>query len=89
MLIRSRKARVVPGPVKPKWRTVPNGRMLTWKQNAVVMSIWDLIKATLVCGGGSFLIYTYPLLGQAILIGILGLLWLFYASSTVERLRRH
>lgn len=51
------------------------------------MSILDLLKATLVCGGGSYLIYSYPLLGQIILIAVLGLLWLCYARSVLGRLR--
>lgn len=52
------------------------------------MTILDLAKATLVCGGASFLIYSYPLLGQVILITGLGVMWLAYARSVVGRLRR-
>ncbi len=52
------------------------------------MSILDLIKATVGCGGIAFLIYRYPLLGQIVLIGFLSLLWLLYAHKTIVQLRR-
>jgi hypothetical protein len=52
------------------------------------MSIVDLIKATVVCGAIAFLIYSYPLLGQIVLIGFLSLLWLLYAHKTIVNLRR-
>ena len=40
------------------------------------MTILDLIKATVVCGAIAFLIYSYPLIGQIVLIAFLSLLWL-------------
>ena len=52
------------------------------------MTILDLTKATLVCGGLAFLIYTYPLVGQIVVIGALSLLWLAYARQTLANLRR-
>jgi hypothetical protein len=52
------------------------------------MTILDLIKATVVCGVISFLIYSYPIVGQIVLIGFLGLLWLLYAHRTITSLRR-
>lgn len=52
------------------------------------MSILDLIKATVGCGGIAFLINRYPLLGQIVLIGFLSLLWLLYAHKTIVQLRR-
>ncbi len=52
------------------------------------MSIFDLIKATLVCGAIAFLIYSYPVLGQIVLIGGLSLLWLAYAHKTIASLLR-
>lgn len=61
--------------------------MLHQKQSGSPMTILDLAKATLVCGGGSFLVYSYPLVGQIILITVLGLLWLAYAHSVLGRLR--
>ncbi|HWX19547.1 MAG TPA: hypothetical protein VN578_06535 [Candidatus Binatia bacterium] len=52
------------------------------------MTILDLGKATVVCGGGSFLIYNFPLLGQIVMIGVLGVLWLLYAREAILNLRR-
>jgi cell division protein FtsW (lipid II flippase) len=52
------------------------------------MTIFDLIKATVVCGLIAFLIYSYPLVGQIVLISFLSLLWLFYAHRTISHLRR-
>ena len=52
------------------------------------MTIFDLIKATVVCGAIAFLIYSYPILGQIVLIGFLSLLWLLYAHKTIANLRR-
>jgi hypothetical protein len=52
------------------------------------MTVLDLLKATLICGGFAFLIYSFPLLGQIVLIGLLGLLWLAYARKTLSNLLR-
>jgi hypothetical protein len=52
------------------------------------MSVFDLIKATVVCGAIAFLIYSYPVLGQIVLIAFLSLLWLAYAHKTIVSLRR-
>ena len=52
------------------------------------MSILDLIKATVVCGGVAFLLYSYQRLGQIVLIGLVSLLWLSYAHKTIASLRR-
>ena len=52
------------------------------------MTIFDLIKATVVCGLIAFLIYSYPVIGQIVLIGFLSLLWLLYAHRTIANLRR-
>jgi hypothetical protein len=52
------------------------------------MTILDLIKATVVCGAIAFLIYSYPIVGQIVLIGFLSLLWLLYAHKTIANLRR-
>ncbi len=52
------------------------------------MRILDLAKATIVCGALGYLTYTFPLLGQVLVISILTLLWLFYAQQTVQSLRR-
>ena len=52
------------------------------------MTVFDLAKATLVCGGLAFVIYNYPLLGQIVLIGFLALLWMLYLRQTLQNLRR-
>jgi len=53
------------------------------------MSFVDLTKATVICGGTAFLIYTFPALAQGLIISLLTLLWLSYAHKTVIRwLRR-
>ena len=52
------------------------------------MTILDLIKATVTCGGVAFLIFSFPVLGQILLIGFLSLLWLAYAHKTIAQLRR-
>lgn len=52
------------------------------------MSILDLVKATVVCGGIAFLLCSFPRLGQYVLIGLVSLLWLSYAYRTISSLRR-
>jgi hypothetical protein len=56
--------------------------------NVAVMTILDLIKATVICGASAYLIYSFPLVGQVVLIGLLSLLWLGYARKTIASLRR-
>lgn len=57
--------------------------------DCVYMSFVDLSKATVICGGTAFLIYTFPALAQGLIISLLTLLWLSYAHKTVIRwLRR-
>jgi hypothetical protein len=48
----------------------------------------DLIKATIICGVAAFLIYSFPVVGQVLVIGLLSLLWLSYAHQTIANLRR-
>jgi len=50
------------------------------------MSILDLIKATIVCGGIAFLVYSFPVIGQIVIIGLLGLAWLTYARKMIKSL---
>jgi hypothetical protein len=59
-----------------------NGRV---REHAMLqpMSFVDLIKATVMCAGVAFLIYTFPVLAQGLIIGGLTLLWLSYARKTV------
>jgi hypothetical protein len=66
-----------------QYRSVPETGVHT-----TVMTILDLLKATLICGGFAYLIYSFPLLGQIVLIGFLGLLWLAYARKTLSNLLR-
>ncbi len=53
-----------------------------------VMNVLDLIKATIACGLSAFLIYSFPVIGQVIIIGLLSLLWLSYAHRTLAGIRR-
>jgi len=52
------------------------------------MSMLDLFKATLTCGGVSFLFYSFPIVAQIVTIGILTLLWLAYARKVVATRRK-
>jgi hypothetical protein len=52
------------------------------------MDLVDLIKATIFCGVMAFLCYSFPVLGQAMIIGFLALVWLGYARRAFVRLRR-
>jgi len=52
------------------------------------MSVFDLIKATAVCGLTAFLVYSFPLIGQIAIIGLLGLLWLSCAHQVIQSVRR-
>ncbi|HEV2210798.1 MAG: hypothetical protein ACREIC_10435 [Limisphaerales bacterium] len=52
------------------------------------MSVLDLIKATVTCGASAFVIYSFPVVSQAVIIAALSILWLSYAHRTVATLRR-
>ena len=52
------------------------------------MNVLDLSKATAICGGVAFLFYSFPILGQILVIALLTLLWLSYARKTLRTLRR-
>ena len=52
------------------------------------MSIFDLIKATIICGLIAFVIYSVPQVGQVLLIAFLSVIWLAYAHKTIVYLRR-
>ncbi len=52
------------------------------------MNVLDLLKATIICGLSAFLIYSFPTLGQVLIIGLLSLLWLSYAHRTLTNLLR-
>ncbi len=49
------------------------------------MRISDLIKATLVCGGMAFLVYSFPVLGQVVIIAVLSALWASCAHQTIRK----
>ena len=48
------------------------------------MNIVDLMKATVVCGGVAFLVYSFPLIAQSAIIGLLGLTWCTYLHKTIK-----
>jgi uncharacterized membrane protein YesL len=52
------------------------------------MSVFDLIKATIVCGAIAFLVYSFPVLGQVVIIGLLGLMWFSCAHQTIQTIWR-
>lgn len=52
------------------------------------MNVLDLIKATIICGVIAYLIYSYPVISQAVIIGLLSLLWLSYAHKTLAGIWR-
>lgn len=52
------------------------------------MNVLDLLKATIVCGLSAFLTYSFPVVGQVLIIGLLSLLWLTYAHRTLANLLR-
>ena len=52
------------------------------------MNMFDLVKATVVCGILAFVIYSFPLVSQIGLITVLAILWLGYARKALVDLRR-
>jgi hypothetical protein len=52
------------------------------------MNVYDLAKATIICGATAFVIYNNPVVSQAVIIGGLTLLWLSYAHRTLSKLLR-
>jgi len=52
------------------------------------MSILDLTKATVFFGLLAFVIYSFPIVGQVLIIGFLSLLWLAYARKAIAALVR-
>jgi len=51
------------------------------------MNVLDLLKATIGCGLTAYLIYSFPVIGQVLIITILSLLWLSYAHRALIRRR--
>jgi len=52
------------------------------------MSVFDLVKATVVCGGVAFLFFNWPILGQILMIAVCSVLWLSYLRKVVLNYRR-
>ena len=52
------------------------------------MNLLDLVKATITCGVSAFLIYSFPIISQIVIIGLLSLLWLSYAHRALVRVLR-
>jgi hypothetical protein len=55
--------------------------------SASVMNVTDLVKATVGCGLTAFLIYSFPVISQVLIILLLTLLWLSYAHRALVRRR--
>ncbi len=51
------------------------------------MNVVDLLKATLGCGLSAYVIYSFPVVGQVLIITALSLLWLGYAHKVLMRRR--
>jgi len=45
----------------------------------------NLIKVTLVCGGIAFIVYSFPVISQVAIIGLLSLLWISCAHQAIRR----
>jgi hypothetical protein len=52
------------------------------------MRLSDLLKATVICGGIAFVVYSVPLVSQAAVIGLLALLWASCAHQAIRRMLR-
>ncbi len=53
------------------------------------MTAYDFAKATVLCGGIAYFVYSIPVLSQILVIAMLSLLWLSYLHRTISRLRQH
>jgi hypothetical protein len=51
------------------------------------MSFCDLVKATVVCGGLALLVYSFPVLSQAVIIAVLTLMWFSCAHQVIWKPR--
>lgn len=47
----------------------------------------DLLKATIVCAAIAFVVYSYPVVSQALIIGLLALVWASYLYRTIKKHR--
>ena len=60
------------------------GGVTNLKAKGAKMSVLDLTKATVVCGSIAFLVYSFPVIGQVVIIGILALVWFTYAKKMIR-----
>ena len=49
------------------------------------MNVSDLVKATIICALIAYLVYSYPLVSQVLIIALLSLLWLSYLYRAVVK----
>jgi hypothetical protein len=52
------------------------------------MRAFDLIKATVLCGSIAFLVYSFPVISQTAIIGLLSLVWVSCAHQALRRVLR-
>ena len=52
-----------------------------------VMSPLDFVKATLVCAAVAFVVYSYPVVSQALIIGLVALIWASYLYRAIRKCR--
>ncbi len=50
------------------------------------MNALDLTKATIVCGSVAYLVYSFPVISQSFIIGLLTVMWLSYAYRLMKNL---
>jgi hypothetical protein len=67
------------------WQWAIQRRKVNLKQ--AQMNIFDLTKATVVCGSTAFLVYSFPVISQAAIIGLLTVFWLSYAYKLAKSIR--
>ena len=63
------------GPVVP-WRAGHNLKIKSHRMNPL-----SFVAATLACGGIAFLVYSVPVVSQAMVIGLTAFVWFFYARK--------
>jgi hypothetical protein len=52
------------------------------------MNLFFLTKATIVCAGSAFIIYSFPVVSQAVIIAVLTVLWVSCAHQALRKRRR-
>lgn len=51
------------------------------------MNALDLAKATVVCGSVAYMVYSFPVISQSFIIGLLCVFWLSYAYKMMRTIR--